>query len=128
MGEFLPVIRHSVELYKLWYQFYDYLPKKARYGIAIKIDNLLIEISELLLMANYEHGQCKLHHIETTIKKIDTLKFFLRILWEVKAVDNNKYLFVSKRVLELGRMVGGWRKGLQTKTLPVKPREKIWEF
>lgn len=116
-NKFLPVIEHSVEVYKLWYQFRYYFPKKARPGIAVKIDNLLIEISELLLIASYERNQNKLPTLEAAIRKIDTLKFFLRISWEIKAIDNKKYLVISEHVQELGRMVGGWKKGLLTKTL-----------
>jgi hypothetical protein len=41
----------------------------------------------------------------------------LRISWEIKAIDNKKYLVISEHVQELGRMVGGWKKGLLTKTL-----------
>ncbi len=118
MVKFLPVIEHSIKVYKLWYEFRDHFPKKARFCIGIKIDNLLIEISELLFVASYEHSQNKLPILETAIKKIDILKYFLRISWEIKIISNKKYLFMSEQIQELGRMTGGWKRGILGKNSP----------
>lgn len=47
---------------------------------------------------------------------IDVLKFLLRVAWELKILDDKKYTKLSEGIQEIGRQVGGWRKGLQTKT------------
>ncbi len=54
--------------------------------------------------------------IVAAIRRIDALKFLLRVAWELRALDDKKYATLSEGVQELGRMVGGWKKGLQTKT------------
>ena len=115
MNKFLPVVEHLVEVYKKWYGLRDHFPKKARRTLGEKIDNLFVELLELLFVAGYEAKGNKLPKLEMAIKKIDLLKFFLRIAWEIKALDNKKYLALSEGVQELGRMVGGWKKGLLTK-------------
>ena len=115
MNKFLPVVEHSVEVYRKWHQYRDHLPKKERYGLGEKIDNLFVQLLELLFTAGYETKENKLPKLGDAIKKIDLLKFFLRIAWEIKALDNKKYLALSEGVQELGRMVGGWKKGLLTK-------------
>jgi hypothetical protein len=56
----------------------------------------------------------KLPTIEAAVRKTDMLKFFLRIAWELRALDNKKYALISEKTDELGRMVGGWKKGLET--------------
>lgn len=43
---------------------------------------------------------------------MDLLKFFLQIAWELKALDNKKYLALSAPLIEVGKMLGGWRKQL----------------
>jgi hypothetical protein len=53
------------------------------------------------------------------ISKLDGVKFFLQIAWENKCIPNEKYLKLSEDLNEIGKMLGGWRKGLQTKT-PLK--------
>jgi len=50
------------------------------------------------------------------------LKFFLRISWEIKAVDNKKYIALSERLDETGKMLGGWISQLKAK-LPSETEE-----
>lgn len=47
---------------------------------------------------------------------MDILKFFAQLAWENKLVPVEKYVELSKNLEEIGRMLGGWRKGLQNKT------------
>jgi hypothetical protein len=51
-----------------------------------------------------------------TISRLDLLKFFTQIAWENKLIPMEKYLEFSKKIEEIGRMLGGWKKGLQNKT------------
>lgn len=67
-------------------------------------------------MATYQNKTDKLPTIVYALKKTDLLKFFLRITWELQGLDNKKYLLISEKVEEFGRMLGGWKKGLETKT------------
>jgi len=50
----------------------------------------------------------KLPYVRLAIRKIDTLKIFLMILWETKSFDNKKYITLSSKLDEVGRMLGGW--------------------
>jgi len=113
---YLPVIEHFAKVYTDWYQLRDHLPKKFNYTLGNKIDSLFIEILELLFIASYQNIESKLPTIETAIKKTDILKFLLRIAWDIRALDNKKYILFSEQTQELGRMVGGWKKQLLTKT------------
>jgi hypothetical protein len=47
------------------------------------------------------------------ISKMDTLKFFTQLAWEGKLIPQEKYIELSKKLEEIGKMIGGWRKGLQ---------------
>lgn len=38
-------------------------------------------------------------------------------LWETKSLDNKKYIALSEKIDEIGRMLGGWN-GQLTKTQP----------
>ena len=50
-----------------------------------------------------------------TISRLDILKFFLQTAWENKLIHSEKYIDLSKKLEEIGRMLGGWKKGLQKK-------------
>jgi len=50
----------------------------------------------------------KLPYVRLAIRKTATLKIFLTILWETKSFYNNKYIQLSEKISEVGRMLGGW--------------------
>ncbi|MBP6974813.1 MAG: four helix bundle protein [Candidatus Pacebacteria bacterium] len=54
------------------------------------------------------------------ISKLDTLKFFMQLAWENKLIPQIKYIELSQKLEEIGKMLGGWRKGLQSP--PTQPR------
>ena len=60
-----------------------------------------------------------------TIRKTDALKILLMVLWETKSLDNKKYIAVSEKLDEIGRMLGGWNGQLTKQNSPdAKSREK----
>src|SRR3989344_2177661 len=112
----LPVIEHTVTVYKRWQEYRDHLPKKSRYTLGDRIDVLFIQVLEYLFVARYQSKAEKLPTIAAALRKTDVLKFMLRILWETHALDTKKYAAISEDTHELGRMIGGWKKGLESKT------------
>lgn len=103
-------------VYKTWYSYRDSIPKKSRYVLGDKIDARFVQVLELLQVATYQAPTEKLHTLQRALSGVDTLKFFLRIAWEVRVFDDKKYATLSDGLNEVGRQIGGWRKGLETKT------------
>ena len=112
----MPVIEHALAVYKLWHGYRNDFPKGARYTLGDKIDTLFIQLLELLFVASYQGKVEKLPTIRAAVRRMDVLKFFLRVAWELNALDNKKYALLSEKCGELGRMIGGWKKGLEQKT------------
>lgn len=104
----LPIIQHLVAAYKLWHGFLPHVPKDARYTLGIKIDNLFVETIEFVFVASYLGKNQKLPYVQKAAAKLDLLKFFLQIIWEIKALDNKKYAMVSEKLDRIGKMLGGW--------------------
>jgi hypothetical protein len=104
----LPLIHKLIEVYKIWHEYLPHFPKTSRYTLGSKIDTLLVQTAEHVFCACYLHGELKLEHIEKAITELDLSKFFLRISWEIKALDNKKYTILSENLDEVGRMLGGW--------------------
>jgi len=111
----LPVINHALSVYKIWHSYRNDFPKSLRYTLGNKIDATFINILEYLFVASYQSKAEKLPTIILALKKSDLLKFFLRVSWELHALDNKKYIVISEKTSELGRMIGGWKKGLESK-------------
>jgi len=97
-------------------------PKARRFTIASKIENYFLELLEIIFVSLYSPPEHKILKLIVATAKLDGIKFFLQIAWEHKCVSNEKYLELSEKLREVGRMIGGWRKGLEKKT-PAK-REK----
>jgi len=115
----LPVIEHVVAVYKLWQSYRNDFPKTSRYTLGDKIDSSFIQVLELLFVASYQNKVEKLPTIRAAVRRMDVLKFFCRVAWELHALDNKKYALLSEKLDGLGRMIGGWKKGLESKTPPV---------
>lgn len=110
------MIEHATAVYKLWHEYRNDFPKSSRYTLGDKIDSTFIQILELLFVASYQNKNEKLPTIRAAVRRMDILKFFCRIAWELRALDNKKYALLSEKMDELGRMIGGWKKGLEAKT------------
>ena len=101
----------------MWYSFLNILPKTHRYSLGVKIDTFFIETIEAVVAAAFFSKEEKLPYVRQAIRKLDTLKVLLLILWENKSLDNKKYIALSEKLSEVGRMLGGWQGQLQKKTL-----------
>lgn len=89
--------------------------KDHRYTLGFKVDSLFVEITEILYGAQYAQSKQKQLYLEKASFKLDALKFFLQILWEIKGIDNKKYTHLSNHLNETGRMLGGWIKDTHSK-------------
>jgi len=104
----LPIIQKCIGAYKLWHEFVKHFPKDSKYTLGGKIDDSFIEFLEDLF--NAIQTKNKEVFLEKADTKLNILKFFLRVSWEIKAIDNKKYILLSERFDEIGRMLGGWKK------------------
>ena len=109
-------MQRFIAIYKLWNGFQNHIPKKSRYTLGAKIDTRFLDTIELLFIARYLKREQKLPILQKAGTKLDLLKFFLQIAWELKTLDNKKYIALSEPLNEIGRMLGGWIRGIQNKT------------
>lgn len=116
--EDIPIIAKLNEAYKLWHSFLIHLPKITRYTLGEKIDNLFTGCLEIALLASYRPKDKKMELIEQLNAKFDTLKFFIKLLWEIKEIDTNKLTTLSIPLTEVGRMIGGWMKLFKENPVP----------
>lgn len=116
----MPVLEKLKSAYVLWYGYYQTLPKPHRYTLGRKIDALFIEMIEAIASATFLSKNEKQPWVRLAIRKLDTLKILLLILWETKSLDTKKYIALSAPLEEVGRMLGGWN-GQLTKQNPPAP-------
>ena len=120
----IPLLHKSKSCYTLWYSYYQTLPKLHKHSLGQRIDTLFIEIIEGIAIASYLPKEEKQPWVRLAIRKLDTLKILLMVLWETKSFDNKKYITLSLPVDEIGRMLGGWNGQLIKQNSPTKVGEK----
>jgi hypothetical protein len=108
----LAITQKMVETYKLWHKFLDDFQKNSRYTLGTKIDSLFLDTIENMIKARYSDKIEKQIFLKRASVKLDLLKFFLQISWEIKSLEAKKYIKLSEKLNEVGKMLGGWIKSL----------------
>lgn len=93
-----------------------HVPKDIRYSLGIRIDGLFTEVLEGVALAQFSGEAEKTRYIGHTIGKNDTLKFMLYALHEVNGIDEKKFISLSEKAAEIGRMLYGWKMNAEKKT------------
>jgi hypothetical protein len=106
--------------YLLWFGHYQVLPKTHRFSLGARIDLLLIETIEAVAAASFLRRDEKQPYVRLAIRKLDTLKVLLLVLWETKSLDTKKYAALSTPLDEIGKMLGGWSGQLTKQNSPEK--------
>lgn len=110
--------------YVLWCGFYQTIPKIHRYSSGERVDTLFIEIIEAIACAGFLARNEKQPYVRLAIRKLDTLKVLLMVLWETKSFDTKKYAILSVPLEDVGKMLGGWNGQLTKQNSPVSTGEK----
>lgn len=124
----IPLLLEMKKVYLVWYQYYQILPKIHRHSLGIKIDKLFVEIIETIAIASYLSREEKTPWIRLAIRKVDTLRIMLLVLWESKSIEDKKFITLSVEIERVGKMLGGWQGQVQTQlqkqNSPAKAGEK----
>jgi len=101
----------------LWYDLVKWLsqktekfPKRVRFTLSIRIDNLALDIMERLTEARYARSKSNL--LREVSGQLDRLRLLLRLCHDLGPLDHGAYRHVSEKLDEAGRMLGGWIKSL----------------
>lgn len=99
-------------VYKVWNEYHNIIPKTQRYSLGNVIDRIFIEMIEMISSAGFSSKSEKVPYVKIAIRKLDTVKILLMVLWETDGLDENKYVTISTPLYEIGRNLGGWHEQL----------------
>lgn len=103
-------------VYSFWLSIYRDFAKVERYGIGNKIEQAFLDVLEYTFCLTYLPPEHKVPMLNKSITKLDIVKFFTQLAWESKLIPTDKYSEFISGLEEIGRQLGGWKKGLQKKT------------
>jgi len=112
MSSDVPIIQKVYDFYREFYQLIPQMPKQDRHTVGQKIQNTCLDLLENLIYASRTDRKNKLGFLEQSAAKLDLLKLLLRLVEDVKAIPTKKYLILSEKLQEIGKMLGGWIRSL----------------
>jgi hypothetical protein len=107
----LPVVHTLYDCYVEWNECLTKFPKTQRYVLGETISRHLLGALEIILAASsYSDAKEKLDQLKKVSAKIDTLKLLIRLAKDSKCITNVQYLSIESRLVDAGKMLGGWIK------------------
>lgn len=76
------------------------------------------------LVARKVNPAQKVGLLENALDKTDSVRFFIQILWELHLISNTQYIDFGGEIENIGKMLGGWKKGIIAKTSAIKAEER----
>jgi four helix bundle protein len=91
----------------------EQFPKRVRFTLSSRIDNLALDILEKIIEARY--AKDKSSALAQASLSLEKLRIFLRICHEERHLDHRGFEHVARNIDEAGRMLGGWIRSRSTK-------------
>lgn len=104
----IPIFKKTYDLYKTFYGYRATISKQDRYTIWQKSEDLILVILEGVLTASKLYKSEKVPVLDKVSINVNLLRVFIRLMKEVKTIDNKKYTILEEMIDEIGRMLGGW--------------------
>ena len=113
-----PLFQATYKLYLAWYRRCQTIPKKDRFAIGQKTENLLLEIMTLVVAAYHTKDAVRKREILSQINlKLESVKILFRLAKDVKAIEQQPYIEYESRLHEMGKMIGGWIRQTQSSSI-----------
>ena len=103
-------------------------PRSQRFVLGERIETAALDLLDTLVEAQYEREKVEL--LRRANQTLVRLRHLLRLANDLHLLGARRFEFVSEKVEELGRMVGGWAKHQRGRATHVQvqmgePREDV---
>jgi hypothetical protein len=115
------VVKRGYDLTKWLLNHTGKFPKSYRFSVATKIENAILDFVELTSVANMRRD--KLPLLKRADEALVRLRLLLRLSYEMRFINMKSYEYGSTKLVELGRLLGGWIKKPTSNKQSVKGEE-----
>lgn len=92
----------------------EYLSKRHRYSLGVSSETSVLCLLEELTMAKNAPKPLKGPYLIKASATLEVLTLKLRLLLELKLINETKIFQLQAKASEIGRMLGGWLKSVQS--------------
>jgi hypothetical protein len=104
----LPIIERTYDLIKWYIPILNRLPKDHKFMLGQRIATNLYDLLDGLILARYASNKSSI--LDQLNSKIDLLRYQSRLLLEFGCIYNERYIYATKLLTEIGKELGGWSK------------------
>lgn len=105
----------ELPLFVQWMDFLTWLfgvtekfPKKVRFTLTVRIENLALDLVEDLVEARYTRDKAAV--LGRANLRLEKIRVLLRISHTQRYLSHNAYQHAMRALHETGSMLGGWRR------------------
>lgn len=88
----------------------EQLPKSYRSTVTQRLMDAALDFQEALLEAQAYTHKVRLRHLRHADAHLNKLRVYLRLIFQWQWISLGQYEHVSRMVVEIGRLLGGWIK------------------
>ena len=103
-----PLVQRMFSFYEFIHGLSLKIPKKDRFGIFLKVENICLDTAELILSAGLETRNEKMAYLKRARINIELLKRLFRSMCELKLIPPKTYMAAAFELQEISKMANGW--------------------
>jgi hypothetical protein len=88
------------------------VPRSQKFLLSDEIQKKVMLILECFIEAHYTAKDLKKGLLRTANIELHKLRYQIRLLHDLKCINHERFGHISEKVIELGKMCGGWEKSL----------------
>jgi len=89
-------------------------PKVVRFTFSSRIDNLALDVLDDIVMARFSSRGDKARHLRHADLSLSRLMALFRLCHDRRLIGDGGYEHLSRRLVEVGAMLGGWRESIRS--------------
>ena len=110
------IIHKSYKFYVLLHEVVGKFPKRERHSMGQSCEQTALGLLKLLFRANSVYGRERLVLLTEVDTDLKVLKTFIRLAFDIQAINDRQYLNLQTSLQEIGKMLGGWIKQTKEET------------
>jgi hypothetical protein len=112
--ETLPIINLTYEVYKIVVDMNNHAEKRWRYSLCVSLENTILDCLSELIMAKNAPKPLKAGYLIKVGANLEVAVLKLCLFLELDVANETKIFQAQAKIREVGRMLGGWSKSLQS--------------
>lgn len=90
-------------------------PKTQRFVVTKRLQDAVLDFQEALNHANAQRDVLRLQQLRAADGHLNDVRLYLRLAFQWEWISSGQYEHVSKMIVEIGRLLGGWMKQSEVK-------------